>query len=145
MIGPACLIQRSVRTGNVDRTCGIGKQTGSVVDEGFSAVHCAVSVVIDRLADAASEGIVLILHRFCHHVCGRFEGDGGQLIGVVPRVFGLGSGGNVGFAGLVAFQIISVGECAIGQNAVVGADGVTGRTGSPSYGRSAIAVGVVGK
>ena len=64
--------------------------------------------VVNRFADAASQGIILILHRFCHHVCGRFERDSGKLIGVVPGIFGLGSGGDVGFAGLIAFQIVSV-------------------------------------
>ena len=84
------------------------QQTGSVVDEGFSAVHCAVSGVVNRFADAASQGIILILHRFCHHVCGCFERDCRKLVGVVPCIFGLGSGGDVGFAGLIAFQIVSV-------------------------------------
>ena len=70
LIGPASLIQRSVGTRDVDMCVGSRRahalplaqrqQTGSVVDEGFSAVHCAVS------------------------------------------------GGDVGFAGLIAFQIVSV-------------------------------------
>ena len=108
LVGPAGLIQGSVWAGDVDGTGGIGKQTGSVVDVGFSSVHGAVSGVVNRFADAASECIVLVLHRFCHHVCGRFEGDGRQLVGVVPRVFGFGSGADVGFGCLVAFQIVSV-------------------------------------
>ncbi len=82
----------------MDRTCGIGEQTGSVVDEGFSAVHVVVSCIVNAFADAAAEGIVLILHRFCYDVCGRFERDGSKLVGVVPRVFRFGSGGDIGFA-----------------------------------------------
>ena len=114
LIGPASLIQRSVGTSDVDMCVGSRRahalplaqrqQTGSVVDERFSSIHCPVSGVVNRFADAASECIVLILHRFCHHVCGRFEGDGSKLVGMVPRVFGFGSGGDVGFAGLIAFQ-----------------------------------------
>ena len=111
MIGPASLIQRSVGTGDVDGTCGIGEKTGAVVDEGFSSVHGPVSGVVNRFADAASECIVLILHRFCNDVCRCFERDRGELVGVVPGVFGFRSGGDVGFAGLVAFEVIRSSQC----------------------------------
>jgi len=111
LIRPASLIEGSVGTSDVDRTCGIGAQTCSVVDEGFSAIHCAVSGIINALADAAPEGIVLIMHRFCHNVFGPSESDCGELVGVVPRVFGFDSGGDIGFACLVAFEIVRVIRC----------------------------------
>ena len=59
-------------------------------------------------------------------------------------VFGFGSSGDMSFARLIALEIIGVRGCAVAEDAVVGAGGVTGRAGSPSY-RNAIAVGVVGK
>ena len=62
LVGPARLVQGSVGTGDVDGTRSISEETGSVVNERFSAVHGAVSVVINALADPASECIVLILH-----------------------------------------------------------------------------------
>ena len=42
---------------------------------------------------------------------------------MVPGVFGFGSGGDVGFACLIAFEVIGVRGCAVVEDAVVGANG----------------------
>ncbi len=99
--------------------------------------QCEGGGCVDRFADAAIENVVRVGDDFGRRALGVFFGDLGQMIAIIPIVFGGFERGVVGAGEAVAFVVICAGKSSVIGELIIAAGGVAGV--------GAVAVGVVRK